>query len=267
MGTVGLVFAPLAPLVAVAACVVYWVSSLVYKYQLMFVFVSRVETGGVSNPLGILPFDIETKLMRWNGCSVFGTSSSIVFSCLLCLCSYLWCSVRTVVLHSKSPRLRLLWLTAIGLQYGFTSYYWVSTVPPILIIFIFKIYLTRTFNRAFQFYVPTEEELRAAHVHSQRADKAGNRLEKRFGHPALHSELFTPMVHKNMTELLSQVYSGKIGDVKARMDEYGGTKMDARVVAGGIKIAGIDEVCFAFPFRLILVVVDWLVVAIARFGV
>lgn len=50
MGTVGLVFAPLAPLVAVAACVVYWVSSLVYKYQLMFVFVSRVETGGVSDP-------------------------------------------------------------------------------------------------------------------------------------------------------------------------------------------------------------------------
>lgn len=48
MGTVGLFFAPLAPLVAVAAAVVFWVSSWVYKYQLMFVFVSRVETGGVS---------------------------------------------------------------------------------------------------------------------------------------------------------------------------------------------------------------------------
>lgn len=48
MGAVGFVFAPLAPLVAVAACVVFWVSSVVYKYQLMFVFVSRVETGGVS---------------------------------------------------------------------------------------------------------------------------------------------------------------------------------------------------------------------------
>jgi calcium permeable stress-gated cation channel len=48
MGTVGLVFAPLAPLVAVGAAIVMWVSSWVYKYQLMFVFVSKVESGGVS---------------------------------------------------------------------------------------------------------------------------------------------------------------------------------------------------------------------------
>lgn len=47
MGTVGLFFAPLAPLVAIAAMIVFWLSSWVYKYQLMFVFVSKVETGGV----------------------------------------------------------------------------------------------------------------------------------------------------------------------------------------------------------------------------
>lgn len=49
MGTVGLVFAPLAPAVVVAGTIVMWISSWVYKYQLMFVFVSRVETGGVSD--------------------------------------------------------------------------------------------------------------------------------------------------------------------------------------------------------------------------
>ena len=48
MLAVGLVFAPLAPLVAAAAAVVFWVRSFVYKYQLMFVFVSKVESGGVS---------------------------------------------------------------------------------------------------------------------------------------------------------------------------------------------------------------------------
>lgn len=48
MGAVGLVFAPLAPLVVVAAAIVFWMSSWVYKYQLMFVFVSKVESGGVS---------------------------------------------------------------------------------------------------------------------------------------------------------------------------------------------------------------------------
>lgn len=49
MGTVGLVFAPLAPLVPLAAAVVFWTSSVVYKYQLMFVYISKVETGGVSD--------------------------------------------------------------------------------------------------------------------------------------------------------------------------------------------------------------------------
>lgn len=47
MGTVALVFAPLAPLVALAGAVVFWMSSWVYKYQLMFVFISKVESGGV----------------------------------------------------------------------------------------------------------------------------------------------------------------------------------------------------------------------------
>jgi hypothetical protein len=51
MAAVGLVFAPLAPLVVVMSAVVFWLSSFVYKYQLMFVFVSKVETGGVSSSI------------------------------------------------------------------------------------------------------------------------------------------------------------------------------------------------------------------------
>lgn len=50
MAAVGLVYAPLAPLVALAAAVVFWMSMLVYKYQIMFVFVSKVESGGVCLP-------------------------------------------------------------------------------------------------------------------------------------------------------------------------------------------------------------------------
>ncbi len=46
MAAVGLFFAPLAPLVVVACAVVFWISSWVYKYQLMFVFVSKTESGG-----------------------------------------------------------------------------------------------------------------------------------------------------------------------------------------------------------------------------
>jgi hypothetical protein len=50
MAAIGLVFAPLAPLVALSAAVVFWLSSWVYKYQLMFVYITKVETGGVSCP-------------------------------------------------------------------------------------------------------------------------------------------------------------------------------------------------------------------------
>jgi len=48
MGTVALVYSPLAPLVPVLAAVVFWISGVVYKYQLMFVFTTKVESGGVS---------------------------------------------------------------------------------------------------------------------------------------------------------------------------------------------------------------------------
>lgn len=49
MATVGLLFAPLAPLVTLAAAIIFWLCSWVYKYQLMFVYVTRVESGGVSD--------------------------------------------------------------------------------------------------------------------------------------------------------------------------------------------------------------------------
>ncbi|EKM53375.1 uncharacterized protein PHACADRAFT_259710 [Phanerochaete carnosa HHB-10118-sp] len=199
MATVGFVFAPLAPLVAVAAAIVFWVSSWVYKYQLMFVFVTRVETGG----------------RLWN----------VVINRLLV----------AVML------MQLLITLTMGLRFGLRSLFWIASLPPIFLILAFKIYCTRVFNPEFSFYIPTEEELRTAHVHSQRADNASNRLGKRFGHPALHQELFTPMVHANMTALLADVYKGKISNEETKLQEYGGTRVDAQVVAGGVRIAGIEQ--------------------------
>jgi calcium permeable stress-gated cation channel len=199
MAAVGLVFAPLAPLVALAACVVFWMGSWVYKYQLMFVYITKVETGG----------------RLWN----------IVINRLMFIVVFM----------------QALMVLTIGLQYGFKTLYWISTIPPIFIVAIFKIYLSRTFGNPFRYYTPLEEELRAAKVHSERADLKGNRLERRFGHPSLHAELFTPMLHAKMMPLLGQVYNGKIGKDQAKLDEYGGQKMEAQVVEGGIKIAAIEQ--------------------------
>ena len=74
-------------------------------------------------------------------------------------------------------------------------------------------------------------------------DAQNHNLDKRFGHPALTAELFTPMLHKNMMPLLNEVYHGKANDDHAKLDEYGGQRMEAQVVPGGLKIASIDQVC------------------------
>lgn len=138
--------------------------------------------------------------------------------------------------------MQLLITLTIGLHFGARSLLWIIPLPPIFFILAFKVYTSRTFSPDFRYYIPTEEELRQAHIHSQRADSAGNRLGKRFGHPALHQELFTPMVHEDMTALLSEVYKGKISNAQTKLKEYGGTEVDAHVVAGGIRIAGIAQV-------------------------
>jgi len=130
---------------------------------------------------------------------------------------------------------------AIGLQYGWKSFAWVAGIPPFIIVILFKVYISRVFARPFRYYVPTEAELRNAQVHSTRNDVKGNRLERRFGHPALHAKLFTPMLHANMMPLLAQVYSGRIDTEQTKLKEYGEQQADARVLPGGIRIAGIDQ--------------------------
>jgi hypothetical protein len=130
---------------------------------------------------------------------------------------------------------------AIGLQYGWKSFAWVAGIPPFIIVILFKVYINRVFARPFRYYVPTEAEVRNAQVHSTRGDIKGNRLGKRFGHPALHAKLFTPMLHANMMPLLAQVYRGRIDTEQTKLGEYGEQQADARVLPGGIRIAGIDQ--------------------------
>jgi len=132
-------------------------------------------------------------------------------------------------------------ILTIGLQYRFRSLQWLSTTPPIFFILAYKIYINRTYVPTFQYFIPTEEEIREAKVYSERSDARGNRLERRFGHPALYTDLFTPMLHAKMMPFLAHVYQGKIGKDEAKLDEYGGQKMEAQIIPGGIKIAAITQ--------------------------
>ncbi|KAJ7772149.1 hypothetical protein DFH07DRAFT_734442 [Mycena maculata] len=193
MGAVGLIFAPLVPLVSLAAAVIFWMSSWVYKYQLMFVFVTKVETGG----------------RLWNV-----TINRVLFSLFLMQC--------------------LMALT-IGLQLTFRSVKMIVAVPPILMIIAFKIYLNRKFGKNIHFYVSTEEELRYAHIHSTRADMIRQKLQSRFGHPSLHAELLTPLIHADQMQSLRQVYGGKIEE---DTDDDKMRELDCNVeVLDGLRIA------------------------------
>ncbi|CAE6492579.1 unnamed protein product [Rhizoctonia solani] len=197
MAAVGLMYAPLAPLVALAAAIVFWLSSFVYKYQLMFVFVSKVESGG----------------RLWN----------VVMNRLL---------VSVIFMN-------LIMTLTIGLQRGWRSYVWTSTLPPTVLTILFKIWMRMTLDKQFRHFVPEEDEIARTRVHKQ--DAKTGRLEARFGHPSLHTELFTPMVHSNMTRLLEQVYQGRMAKDQTRMEEYGGKKVDVAVLPSGLKFASVAE--------------------------
>jgi hypothetical protein len=69
MGTVAMVFAPLAPLVCFAGAVVFWLSSWVYKYQLMFVFTTKVESGGVSPSATLFSIDLMIRVAALMECN------------------------------------------------------------------------------------------------------------------------------------------------------------------------------------------------------
>lgn len=193
MAAVAMIYAPLAPLVVVFSAVVFWANSFIYKYQLMYVFVTKHETGG----------------MLWR---------PIINRLLICIGFMQVILILAVVLDT--------------LNY----YQAIAALPPIVMLVAFKIYCRRTFDSRFDWYIPNEAEIAASKIHG--GDARHNRLQRRFGHPTLNSKLFTPMVHAKVKHLLPQVYKGRLDTGVAMVD---GRKVETEQVAGGLKIAAIEE--------------------------
>jgi len=86
LGTIGLVFAPLAPLVPVGAVLVIWINSWVLKYKLMFRYVSFVENAGrLWNPVinrFLVSLLLMQALMLLTIGLQFGWRSSAVVTCI-----------------------------------------------------------------------------------------------------------------------------------------------------------------------------------------
>jgi calcium permeable stress-gated cation channel len=101
---------------------------------------------------------------------------------------------------------------AIGLQRGWQSFAMITSIPPVIIVLLFKVYIERTFSRKFRYYVPKESETRDAEKSPQPDEKieSPDRLTDRFGHPALHGPIRVPLLYPNMMSLLREVYSGRL---------------------------------------------------------
>ncbi|GAA6040001.1 hypothetical protein JCM8097_002661 [Rhodosporidiobolus ruineniae] len=177
---VALVYAPLAPLVALFAAGVFAVSTWVYKYQLLYVSVTRSETGG----------------RLWNV-----AVNRILMGLIL---MHLFMAVSFALLKSG------------GRLHARNLFYAIALIPPAVAVIIFKIVLDRQFDDRFRWYIPSEAEM--ADVHIFTADARKNRLQKRFGHDALSEPLFTPMLHKDVQHLLPTIYSGRIGQGQAKVE-------------------------------------------------
>jgi len=123
-------------------------------------------------------------------------------------------------------------------------------IPPIIIILIFKVWLTKTFMKDFRYYIPGDEEITASKVYTEVGDARSNPLSRRFGHPALHAELYTPMVHANMVPLLPEVYHGRLSEDAAGHGDEKASGANEAVTIEGLKIAGVAENQLEYDPRL-----------------
>jgi len=167
---VGLLYACLAPLVIIFTAAAFWISLAVYKYQLMYVCVTKVESGG----------------QLWRVIVNRLLASIIFMQLILIFVVALDDTVSTTARIIKA----------------------VASVPPIAIVIGFKIYCVARFDRQFDWYIPEAPEMASIKVHG--GDVRHNRLQRRFGHPSLHQKLFTPMVHAKVKHLLPLVYRGRL---------------------------------------------------------
>ncbi|ORY50184.1 hypothetical protein BCR35DRAFT_24997 [Leucosporidium creatinivorum] len=199
LSCVGLAYSVLAPLVAGVAFLVLAIWSLVYRYQLMFVFETPngLESGG-----RLWPMMVDRLLV------------ALTFSNVL---------VALTIALSRS------------------RWYFFTLAPPTIVILIFKLAITRRFGHDFKYYTPKDEEhTREQPVHA--GDERKKRLARRFEHPAMSAELYTPMLAKDVAHLVPEVYHGNVKTARPTDDKkFSGTRLASARIGRRLKIAAVDE--------------------------
>jgi hypothetical protein len=167
--TVALCFAAIQPLVLPVAAFYFWLDSYLKKYLLLYVFITKYESGG----------------MFWR--SIY---NRMIFAMLL-------------------SNLVVILIIVCNGTYEAHWDMLVAMAPLLMALAGFKWYCARQFDDAIHWYqkgkAMTDTEVAAGERKSRKGDKVGTR----FGHPVLYQPLMTPMVNKKAQHMLKQVYGGR----------------------------------------------------------
>lgn len=98
-------------------------------------------------------------------------------------------------------------------------------IPLPFLMLGFKFYCMRTFDADMEFYNRANLSDAEALGTSKLGKKAADRLNSKFGHPALYKPLMTPMVHAKAAGALKDIYQGRL-DSGEMAGEYSDIAMD-----------------------------------------
>lgn len=202
MIVVAMVYAPLAPLVPVLAAVAFFLQSWISKFQVRHCHRASLLS---------LTFTWLLRKLLYSACTeVCAFHSGYNFWTLLMPCAGPQVEsggrfARMIVNRTLFALcvMNVLMCLTIGLQLGWINS--IAALPPIALTLAFKLFLKARFDAKFLFFIPNQ--LEAAEIRDHLADSRKNRLERRFGHPALTAPLYTPMLHKDHVRFLSELYS------------------------------------------------------------
>lgn len=173
--TVALCFATLQPIVLPVTALYFGLDAMLKKYLLMYVFVTKNESGG------------QFWRVLFNR-MVFATILSNVIIGLVTQVKGTWAMVYCVI-------------------------------PLPILMIAFKIYCMRAFDVDCRFYnradLSDAEALAVGKSSSSSSAakaprRAAERLNTKFGHPALYRPLITPMVHARAADALKRIYRGRL---------------------------------------------------------
>ena len=207
--TVSLCYATVQPLVLPVTTLYFVLDVPLKKYLLLYVYITKTESGG----------------QLWN----------IVFNRFL-IATLLANLVAALVVKGG-------WPNFIG--QGATGWIMVAAMAPLPFLLLgFKLYCRRAFADQCKYYhlaLPAanpEDGPAAAHANAKPgAGPHGSRRHERvgvkFGHPALYAPLVTPMVHARAEHALAEIYSGRTAASDARASHYGyGAEYDLDPMSG-----------------------------------